>query len=202
MKRKNKIILALIVLLIIGGLIYVGLIFILRGGEKDILVLDTIDKYGYTLEDRDTELFNDYYENLKSILTKDSINYESYAKNLAALYIIDLYTISNKVSKYDVGGSDYVKLDFRENHDLKVIDTMYKYIAEEEKSNLPEVSEISKLEVTESEYLLGELTYKSYEVNMTWSYVKNLGYDTAGVVTIILEEDRLDVIEFSTGEES
>ncbi len=195
MKKRNKIIIGLLILIILIVAIYYGVVLLFLNGEKEIKVLDSIDKYGYNLEDRDTKLFEEYYNNLKNLLENDDVNYDSYAKNLAAIFIIDLYTINNKISKYDVGGSDYILIDNRDNFNLKVSDTMYKYISEEDINNLPEVNEINLGEVVETEYILGETTYEAYEIEVTWGYVKDLDYDTSGIVTMIISNDKLNVVE-------
>ena len=161
--------------------------------------VDTISAYGYALEDRDTKLFKTKYEELKSILTGKDVDYEEYAKVLSELYIIDLYTINNKISKYDVGGSDYVYPDSKENYELKVRDTIYKYVEDnsygERSQELPEVSDIEVSEIKASDYTLGETKYNGYLVTLSWEYVKDLGYDSSATLSLIKSEDKLYIVE-------
>ena len=68
----------------------------------EIVELDSIPKYGYVLADRDTPLYKDTFDQLREVLTNEEVNFDEYAKLLAELYIIDLYTIDNKMNQYDV----------------------------------------------------------------------------------------------------
>ena len=63
-----------------------------------VAVSKTIENWNYTLDDRDTDLMQEEFNNLNTILLDDTIDYEEYAKSLAKLYIIDLYTINNKIN--------------------------------------------------------------------------------------------------------
>ena len=159
-KKKKKII--IIVSIVVVILIIIGVIawFLLKKDETNempvntIEVLDSINGYDYKLEDRDTELYKEKFLELKSVLESDVIDYESYAKLLAELYVIDLYTIDNKVSKYDVGSLEFIYPEDQEEFKNKVIDTIYKLVEDnatnKRKQELPEVmkTEVKELENT------------------------------------------------------
>ena len=114
MSKKYKISLSIVgvfLVLAIGLLVYVKFFNKASYNKKPIVktsVLDKMDKYGYSLEDRDTKLFKDTYYELKDVLESDNIDYKIYGEKLSELFVIDLFTISNKISKYDVGGLDYL----------------------------------------------------------------------------------------------
>ena len=138
-KKKRKIILTVTAFLIIVGIS--SLIMLFRSNINNVItkkkasneVIDTIKGYGYTLEKRDTKLFKDKFNDLKKVLSSKDVDFEEYAKDLSMLYIIDLYTINNKDSKYDVGGAEYIVDSAKENYELKVRDTLYKYVEEKTK---------------------------------------------------------------------
>ena len=48
------------------------------------------------------------FDVLKANLESDTIDEEAYALSIAKLFIIDLYTMNNKINKYDIGGIEYV----------------------------------------------------------------------------------------------
>ena len=162
-------------------------------------LVEAIDAYGYKLEDRDTALFKEVFEELKTTLKEEKIDYSLYAKLLSELYIIDFYTISNKVSKYDVGGGDYVHPDYRDNFELKARDTIYKYVEDNSyntrNQDLPEVKSITETEVTDSEYTLNEKKYASYKVSIKWDYTSENEYDTEAILFLIKYENKLYVVE-------
>ncbi len=162
---------------------------------KEIKKLDTIEGYGYNLEDRDTVLFRENFEKLRDVLKQTPIDYLEYAKRLGTLYIIDLYTISNKVNQYDVGGSEYVYESKRDNYELKVKNTLYKYVEDNTYGKriqfLPEVASIDVVDVKE---------YDGYSLSLSWEYVKDLGYDTKCILKLAKIDDKLYVINQSTSE--
>ena len=112
-KKFVKVFFAIIIIGVIGYVGYLGIKNFLpkkkEPGEVQVVqVTNSIDKYGYTLEDRDTELFKKNFEELKELLNQEDYDKEEYLKLISKLFIIDLYTINNKLSRYDVGGLEYV----------------------------------------------------------------------------------------------
>ena len=87
-----------------------------RCSEVRVESLDTIKGFDYKLEDRDKEIYKTEFKKLKENLEGKSINYEDYAKSIAKMFIIDLYTIDNKINKYDIGGEEFVHHDALENY--------------------------------------------------------------------------------------
>ena len=86
-------------------ILVITIIFLLNNNKKveKTKVVDSIDNFSYTLDDRDTKLMKDTYNELKDVLNKDQIDYELYAKTLAKLFVIDLFTMNNKINKYEIG---------------------------------------------------------------------------------------------------
>lgn len=202
--KKRKIILSIIAFLIIAGISCVVILF--RSSINNVItkkkasseVIDTIKGYGYTLEKRDTKLFKDKFNNLKKVLSSDDVDFEEYAKDLSMLYIIDLYTINNKDSKYDVGSTEYIYEAAKENYELKVRDTLYKYVEEKTKKRtqkLPEVSDILVKDIKESTYELNDKEYEGYTVDLTFEYVEDLDYDEEATIVLIKDNDKLYIVE-------
>ncbi|MBR1413577.1 MAG: hypothetical protein IJ574_02790 [Bacilli bacterium] len=207
MSKKYKIILTIIVVIItlaVALLIY----FKFFHKAKDEItpkvisnVVDNIEKFGYTLDERDSNLMKEEYNKLKDILGQDEIDYNEYANSLAKLFVIDLYTIDNKINKYDVGSLEYIFETEQEKFKTKVMDTLYELVKDstsiKRNQELPIVSSINVVENTLGEYELNGSKIDAYNIKLEWDYVKDLGYDKQATVTIVRQEDKLYVIEYN-----
>ena len=191
MKKKYKILLTILIILIIIIVAAIIVFKVFKGSStaEPVKVVDSIDNFDYTLDDRDTELMKKTYNELKDILTASDIDYEKYAQALAKLFVIDLFTMDNKVNRYDVGSTEYVYPDSVENFKTNVEDTIYKTMENnsngKRKQKLPEVSAIDESNVETSTFTIGEDEYESYIVKLSWSYEKDLGYDKNATITLI-----------------
>lgn len=206
MKKKYKILLIVIIILIIVIIATIVAFKFLKGSEpaEPVKVVDSIDNFDYTLDDRDTELMKNTYNELKTVLSSDEIDYEKYAEILSKLFVIDLFTMDNKVNRYDVGSTEYVYPDSVDNFKTNVEDTIYKSMENnsdgKRRQDLPEVSSIDNTSVETSTFTIGEEEHDSFVVNINWSYVSNLGYDDNATITLIELNEKLYVVEYVTGE--
>ena len=114
MRKRYKIWLIVIIILIVitSGIGISKIFFSKKEPEKKphntTSIISSIDKFGYTLDDRDTKYMQSEFKNLEDILASDPIDYQKYAESLAKLFVIDFYTLNNKVNKYDVGSLEYI----------------------------------------------------------------------------------------------
>lgn len=160
-----------------------------------------IKGYGIFIDDSDTTLYKNEFNALKTNLTGDEIDYDKYAESVAKMFIIDLYTIKNKINKYDVGGIDFVYESAKENYTTNVTDTIYKYVEDDSKGEreqqLPVVKSITVDDVKKGKFKIDaeKKEYPSYTIKLTWTYSINLGYDTTGEVIVIRKDDKLFVVE-------
>ena len=206
MKKKYKILLIVIIVLIIVIIATIVAFKFLKGSEpaEPVKVVDRIDNFDYTLDDRDTELMKNTYNELKTVLSSDEIDYEKYAEILSKLFVIDLFTMDNKVNRYDVGSTEYVYPDSVDNFKTNVEDTIYKSMENnsdgKRRQDLPEVSSIDNTSVETSTFTIGEEEHESFVVNINWSYVSDLGYDDNATITLIKLNEKLYVVEYVTGE--
>ena len=200
MRRKFKILLGVILFLIVlVTIIYLAITFMPKAKIRDYKEIDKIEGYSYVLEDRDTSLMQENFAKLKEVLKEKEVDYKLYAEYLSKLFITDLFTLDNKDSKYDVGGTNYVFPSVLENYELNVTDTLQKYLESKEnraKEKYPIVSNINLLSIEEGNYTYNKNEYKSYIVNLEWSYEKDLGYYTKGEVVLIENDSHLYVVSF------
>ncbi|MCM1053462.1 MAG: hypothetical protein NC483_05775 [Ruminococcus sp.] len=161
-------------------------------------VISNIDKYGYTLDDRDSKYMQEEFASLRTILNKSEIDYNEYAKSLAKLFVIDFYTLNNKINKYDVGGLEYILSDKVSSFKLQAMDTIYNDIIDntykDRVQELPEITEVEILDVIKDNITLNESEdVEAYKVTMKYSYEKDLGYDKFGTVYLVLNNKKLEI---------
>lgn len=159
---------------------------------------ETIKKYGYKLEDRDTLIYQTNYKELEKVLKEKEINYEKYAEYLSKLFVIDFYTLSNKLTSTDIGSLDFIHPDNLENFKLNAGNTIYKTVLsnlyKERTQKLPEVSGITLDSITPTKFNYSEKEYDAYECKLTWTYIEDLGYDTTKTLILMKDENKLYVI--------
>ena len=204
--KKRTVLLLFIGLLIVGIIATIVLLYknnIMKKNSKEEnkpVEVEKIEDFAYVLEDRDKAIYKEKYNELKKVLSNaDNIDFEKYAGLLSELYIIDLYTIENKVTKYDVGGTEFVWPDKKENFELKARDTIYKYVEDnstkKRTQSLPVVTATTVESTKEIEYKLGEEKMSGYEVKISWEYEKDLGYDKSATIKLVKKDQLLYIVE-------
>lgn len=200
MKPKN-------IVLIIVGILIIATIFLLvkeilgkiPEEGKDVTIVEKIEDYNYYLENRDNKIYQDEFKNLKINLTGTEVNYEEYAKSIAKMFIVDFYTLENKITKYDIGGLDFLLSDNIQNFKLKASDTIYKYIKDNSDGkrvqSLPTVGQIEVNNLSSSIFKINDDSYDSYIIELNWEYTQNEEYDTSAILTIINKDNKLYVVE-------
>lgn len=205
MKKKYKypLLLLILVIIVIVELILFKLFFAKDEVKNNVKVIDSIVDFSYTLDERDTKLMKDTYEELKNILKEREIDYDEYAKVLAKLFVIDLFTMDNKINKYDVACLEYVYPDNLENFKTNVEDTIYKLMEDNTYGKRTEkLSIVNNVEITneeESTFKINEEEVPSYVVTLNWTYDKDLGYDKNAKITMIRKDKKLYVVEYKAG---
>ncbi len=201
MKKSKKILIFILVAIIIVVLGYFAYTLLFSNeNEKEVKVIKKINKYGYNLKENETELYKDEFDKLNDILTKDEVDYDEYAKSVAKLFIIDFYTLSNKLSKNDIGGTEFIKDDMKDNFIEEARSTFYKYLqvkTDDRNQELPEVSSIDDvtLEKTEFKYADKTVDNNAYKVTISWSYKQDLGYESNANMIIVKQDKKLYVVE-------
>lgn len=205
-KKKKIIIITILVLIIIACTIGTYYYFFKKEEPlpepKKIEVLDKIIGFEYSLEDRDTSLYKDTFLELKKVLESETYEDKTYAELLAKLFVIDLYTIDNKISKYDVGALDFIYPEEKEKFGNKVMDTMYKLVEDNStntrRQELPIVKNVEITKTEEIKYKKGTTNLIGYQINMDISYEKDLGYDKKLAIILVKEENKMYVVQTKT----
>ena len=195
MKKVLVVLLILIFVYCIGGVIYS---LNIKDNKKQEDTILSINGYEYKIKNSVNDLYKNEFNKLKTNLESDNVNIDEYIKSIAKLYIIDLYSLNDKINKYDVSAAQYVIDTSRENFKLKVSETIYKYIEDksdgERSQDLPIVTEVFVDNVNETTYKINELDYKAYQVLISWKYDKDLGYPMSADLTLIEENNIISVV--------
>ena len=205
MKKKYKypLLILILVIIIIIGLIIFKMFFTKSEVKNNVKVIDSIVDFSYTLDERDTTLMKDTYKELKNVLKEKDINYEEYANILARLFVIDLFTMDNKINKYDVACLEYVYPDNVDNFKTNVEDTIYKTIEDntygKRTEKLSVVSSVNVTDVSTSTFKINEEEVPSYVVTLNWDYESDLGYDKNATITLVKKDKKLYVVEYESG---
>lgn len=202
MKSKKKIVICiiLIIVIILGVIAYMALPK--KEEEPQVKVIRNIKEYDYSLNDNETELYKEEFDNLYNILDSDEVNYDEYAKCVAKLFIIDFYTLDNKLSKNDIGGSDFIKPVMRDNFIEEARSKFYKYLEVKSKNRtqkLPVVSEITEVLVENTTFTYSDKTVdeNAYKVTISWDYKEDLGYEKETKMILVKENKKLYIVEMN-----
>ena len=205
MRKKYKVGLIVISVLLLG-VISLGVLRIFYHEEEEkrevnvTSVISNIDDYGYTLDDRDTDYMKEVFHELENILEAEEVDYEAYAEALAKLFVIDFYTLDNKINKYDVGSLEYILSSKKEMFRNKAVDTIYKDVLDNTYRNriqdLPEIINVNVLEVVDTNFLLNEEEVEAICVTMNYEYKEDLGYDTEGTLYLVQNSNKLEIVSY------
>jgi len=197
---RRIIILILILTIIIGGYFLIkNLITLTKKETEEITIIDEITKYEYYLEETKTPLYKLLFSELKETLTNEEVDKLEYAKLISKMFIADFYDLDSKLTKSDVGGIELIHSDIKEEVIIKAKDTIYKYI----ENNLyndrtQELSSVTDITVTNVEIITYEYSneeVEGYQVDLNWSYNKDLGYQTSASIILIHEDKKLSIVE-------
>ena len=199
-KRKGKVFLVLFILILLGVGGFFGYRFIdkkLHPAATEVKVLDTVETkegydYGYSLTDMDSKYYKEEFGKLKEILITEPVDDEAYATQLAKCFVIDLYTLSTKMNKYDIGGQEFYYSDKQDDYGKAVMNSIYDNMIDntygDRKQDLPEVKEVTVNSTEKTKYLMGTSSVDAYLVKMNMSYV-GVKADTAASVVLVKEKD-------------
>lgn len=199
--KKTKIIKrrVLAVILVVGvllGFFY----FKSRSKLQVVTVVSEIDSYHYTLESNATRIYKKYYKELEKELEDNKIDEKNYASLIAKLFVIDYYTLNNKITNKNIGGVQFIHSGLKDKFITDSSSTIYKYVKSNlygnRKQELPEVNDVSIKEIKEIKYNHnGYQDDSGYEVAVNVGYVKDYDYPEEVILSIIHEENRLVIVE-------
>ena len=201
-KKKSRIIIILILLII---MILFGLLAIKFKPKKEkqpeepqIEIIDSIDKFGYELNDNETKYYNELFDKLKDILKEEDYNEEEYATIIAQLFLADFYDLDTKIMKSDIGGTQFVYEPYREDFEKGALTSVYKYVEsnvyKDRKQELPIVKKIERQDIKQDKFKYNDTQdINAYYLTMNIEYNKDLGYPTKVELVLIHNNDKLEI---------
>ncbi len=195
--KIQKIIVILMILIVITIAVCLLNIFIFKKNTTSTKKAEQTIKFNYSLYKRDSELFREIFNKLKTTLDSSNIDNNKYAEYITELFVADFYNINNKNNKNDVGGLQFIKEEMKENFILNATDTIYKYVENitNRTQELPEVKSVSMSNIESSKYNIDDNEYDSYIVSLNWEYTKDLGYENKGTFLVIKDGEQLYIVE-------
>ena len=97
MNKKTGVILLIILILtgVLGYYTYTN--FFVKKAKEEVKEVSKIDNYGYTLYDNQSKEYKKMFEELNTVLLKEEIDYNKYVELISKMFIIDFYTLDNKL---------------------------------------------------------------------------------------------------------
>ncbi len=190
---------ALFILLIIIGVVKI----LTKNKPKNVQVVDSIDNYGYTLNDNATSYYKQTFNELSNLLSNESIDEKSYAQLVSKLFISDLYTLDNKLNKNDIGGIEFVYKDFVDDFSSYSKSTIYKYVENnmynDRTQDLPVVTNVIINSVNNDDFKYNDKVFEnSYYIDLTLEYETDLGYPTNINLVLVKNNNKIEVAKMET----
>lgn len=200
--KKNKGRGVIVIFIIVGIMLFGYLGYrvkndFFKGSERK--KLDSIELYGYTLSKNDTEIYKTYFKELSKVLNEKTIDYTEYAKLISKLFVIDLYTLDNKLASTDIGGLEFLHKDLKDNFKENMGSTLYNFVESnidgKRTQELPIVKDVNVSDVFETKYTYNKTEYDAYIVSTDITYEKDLGYPKSMKLTIIKDNNILYIVK-------
>ncbi|MEG0826089.1 MAG: hypothetical protein RR404_01325 [Bacilli bacterium] len=201
-KNLDRYVLILIIVVLTFLLILYGVnIFKEKSKVKSkIEIIDKIEDYNYILENTMTNEYKKVFKKLVEVLKIQSIEEEKYVSLISQLFIMDFYTLNDKLNNTDIGGIEFVFENIKENFKLKATNTIYKYLESniygERKQELPVVRDVVVNSIKKISYKYNSIIdEKAYQISVKWIYEKDLEYEKEKMLYFVHEGKKLSLVE-------
>ena len=200
MNKKLVIILLISILILVGGVACYYLFIPDKKGVKEVEVVDDIKDYNYVLHDNESELYNMTFKELKAELARATVDDIRYAELISKLFIIDFYTLSNKITNNDIGGVEYFHPDYVDNFINKAKDTVYKYVKSnvynDRVQDLPTIKSITFVESDNVKFNHDKvIDDTAILIKLQFDYEKDMGYSSEAIITLVHNDKMLYIVE-------
>ncbi len=168
-----------------------------------ITVVEEIGDYDYTLVSNATRLYKKYFKELQEELEDNKIDEKHYASLIAQLFVIDYYTLNNKVTNQNIGGVEFLHSNLKDSFINSASNTIYKYVENnlygDRKQQLPEVKDATISSIQEIQYQKNDYEDNcGYQVEVNVDYVHDYQYPRKVVLDIIHEGNKLAIVEIQS----
>ena len=201
LKKSVKRILIVAIILIITGLGFIAYESLNPKDVKKATVENEIPEYGYTLKSTRNDRYKKMFQELKDILSEDEVDEEAYLEQISKMFIMDFYTLDDKLANTDVGGIDFLHTNAKTNFLEKSEDIVYKYVESDIYGNrdqeLPEITDVTIENIENIEYTIGTdfTDDNAYQVEVSIKYKEDMDYPTKATLTFVHEDNKLSLVE-------
>ena len=170
---------------------------------RKVKILNEIKEYGYKLNDHKNDVYKKLFSTLEKDLKEDPVDEEKYVKTISQMFIVDFYSLEDKLAKTDVGGCDFVHSDALVDFLEKAQDTLYKYVESDiygdRTQALPSVSEVEVKSVEQETFTYkDQVDDQAYVVEVSWKYTdtsNSSGYQDQATLVFVHEDKKLSLVE-------
>ena len=204
-KPITKLLLCLIAVAVIVGGFLVWNNFIKPKSNKP-KVVDSIknEDVDYVVSETDTKLFKDTFGELKKVLNAKEVDNKKYAEVITKLFVIDFFTLSNKTSKNDVGGVQFVYESYQTDFVEGARNSIYKQVQSDMSGSklngsLPTVTKVKVDSIDEiSPYSMfgGNFFTEDqvgYMINISWEYKNDDDFQSNATIVVVPDGKKLSV---------
>ena len=163
-----------------------------------LLISTTNDNKKDSNDENATDYYKELYDELKIVLNNETVNDEEYVKIVSKLFVTDLFTLDNKLTSSDIGGLQFVFSGFKDDFVNIAKTTLYSSVESniygDRNQRLPIVNgvEINSIETSLFTYENNE--FDSYNVNVSISYEKDLGYPNSYSIVLVKSDRYFQVV--------
>ena len=167
---------------------------------SQVEILSTIEAYGYTLNENDSEYVEKKFKELKKELEKENPDEEIYASLLSQIFVADFYSLKQAINKNDIGGTQFVYEAYQNDFIMSAKTSIYAYIENNiygtRKQELPMVSEVEVTSIEHIEYDGDTISDdEAYEVDLFLTYEEDLNYPTHVTLTLAHINNKLQIVK-------
>jgi hypothetical protein len=192
--------------LIIAALILIGIVCLLlwifkknQPVEVNVNATDNMSTYGYSIPDNATDYYKSLYKELQTNLNGTEVNEEEYARSITKLFLTDFFTLSNKVTKSDIGGVQFVYSSYQDDFMKYAKDGIYNVVQSNldgnRKQDLPTIKSVEITKLSNEKYTYQDKTdEKAYDIKATMTYEKDMDYQTDAELVIIHTDKKLEIV--------
>lgn len=165
---------------------------------EEVRVVSKFDDYSYFL-DSDLTLYKKYYRDLKNILTQDNILENEYVICIARLFIIDFYTLSDKITNQDIGGVQFIHSNYQDKFIEAAKLTFYKNLQNnlygDRNQEVPIVTDIIINDLNNTMYNYEDIVVDNNAYNLKCTVKFENGNEKIIQLKIVHEGIRLSIVE-------
>ena len=204
-RRKNNIILFTLISCCLLICVVFLILRTLPNKEKEphnVKIVEHLDNYGYILYENESTYYNQLFKELKETLNRKDFTEEEYATLIVRLFASDFFHLENKITKSDIGGTQFVYEPYRSDFESYAKKGMYKYIENniygDRKQELPSVEQVSIDKMKQDKFTYQGITdANAYFVDIVIQFNKDLGYRNTYQLILIHNQDKLEIAKLS-----